>query len=188
MGILNAFVSVRKLKESSVTGDATGAPLSFQSGISSSKPRGSNTFPAWRPTTATTTKRGHHKNKTRDYSLVSKNKKIFEQYPSIERKGTNHCTNATRNMLRKTSWSQATVRLANFSNWTASLSASLSRARCHVHSLRNYLSQPAVPNTRRVPLVQAVIFYIVFNAADASLPYPRGCASRPPRPSPGRRR
>lgn len=45
-GILKALVSVSMLNESSVTGDATGAPLSFQSGISSSSPRGSNTFPA----------------------------------------------------------------------------------------------------------------------------------------------
>lgn len=34
------------LNESSVTGDATGAPFSFQSGISSSNARDSNTLPA----------------------------------------------------------------------------------------------------------------------------------------------
>lgn len=38
-------VWVRMLKESSVTGDPTGAPFSVQLGISSSNARGSNTFP-----------------------------------------------------------------------------------------------------------------------------------------------
>lgn len=50
MGILYALVSVRMLKESSLTGEAIGAPLSFQSGINSSSPRDSNTLPVVRYT------------------------------------------------------------------------------------------------------------------------------------------